>query len=662
MAIKITNPGVLSLPQAPALAGGSFELYAQSTAQRRYAYLNANFSQPAPYQNSFDANGHPIDHLWVENDSLDVVFRDRDGNELGRRPLAECITQIDSMSYTSSLLQLTAEGEQPGVAPAQITDLAASLSGTTATLTWTANGGVVSVYRRNVSIGGKFVSVASSIAGDATSYQDEHLSLSTQYEWRIVASNADGFSVPSNVVTLTTANPISLPALISDLAASGITGGETTLTWTPNGGTIDLYRRNVSLLGPYVKVKAGISGAASSTTDTGLESGTFYEWVVTATNSRGTSGFSNVAFSNAPADVGYSYLQPLQDKTGVWIDNAGTWAPETPEPPESLVAGYYFNAGDTMAPVINGFSWETTTNDIEEPAGQTEAGVRFTWPGEPDPREDSTFERRCAFDEQDTVYFRMRFFVPENYFHRSCVVIRLTGDMSSWQVGDTVVAADGTSEGTIYWIDTTTNQDVWLLFADNSLYGDGVWTGNVTNSTRSSTLASTRIGQEASNNKVMAIWCDGPEPGDEYSNNGASPTVVYEMESDGQGGSRLYYHFGADNQVVGTLPNSTSAQVDFIRPQDAGTWMELVVGLTHATSEAAADGVIETYLKRDAEPSFTRVHQQTNALIGPRAAAQNAKFQAAYLWGYWNSGVQNTTYIHVSEAELHNAKPTILGA
>jgi len=352
-------------------------------------------------------------------------------------------------------------------------------------------------------------------------------------------------------------------------------------------------------------------------------------------------------------------MTAICDARGIVIGGP-PWSSESrkvpPEPEVSLVAGYYFNDGDTMLPVRNGFSWETTTNDIDTPDGQTETGVKFTWPGDPDPRGDSSFERRFAFAEQNTLYFRMRFFIPENYFHRSCLVIRLTGDYSAWEVGDIVQADDGESTGTIYWKAVTANgQEMWLLFAENALYGDGVWTGTVTNLTKDLSLPSVRGGGEGSNNKILALWCDG------YSNAGASPTCVWELESDGAGGSQLYYHFGADNQVVGMLDNSTSAYVDFIRPEDFGSTFELVVRLTHATSEAAADGIIETYVKREAESVFTRVFSQTNALIGPRAAAGGAQWQNGYLWGYWNSGVQDTTYIHVFETELHDSRPAILG-
>lgn len=344
------------------------------------------------------------------------------------------------------------------------------------------------------------------------------------------------------------------------------------------------------------------------------------------------------------------YITPVLTDDG-WRFNSDGVYPD-PEPGENLVAGYYFNDGDTKADDKNGFSWDSGTGTYNSPAGETEIGLQFTWAAQPDPTDDWSAEERFTFTEQDTVYIYTRFFIPANYFHRRVSVLTVAGDISAWQVGDALLGADSISTSSIYLIDGTT---VYTLFSQNPSSNDA-WSGSVTNVTRSQSRTSTRQPSESDNNKVMAIWCDG------YSSLGQSPSVVWEMRSNGTGGSDLYYHWSTDGTGTGYAPGSNSPEVSFITDDDLGTWMELIFRVTMASTEIAADGIIETWLKREGETEFTRIHNQTDATIGPRAAASDAIWQAGYFWGYSNSGYKEETKIHVSEVELYDGLPAHLGA
>jgi hypothetical protein len=316
-----------------------------------------------------------------------------------------------------------------------------------------------------------------------------------------------------------------------------------------------------------------------------------------------------------------------------------------PKPVE--IGTFRFDVADTMALVKNGFGWESGGGEtIDTAAGETEKGVRYTFAAQPNPSDDSIAEKRFYFTEMGELCFKMRFHVPANYFHRACLNVSVVGDISAWQIGDSILGGDGTSTATIYWID---GFNVFLLFAENDLQGAPIWTANITNVTRAQVRASTRVSNEANNNKLLAFWCDG------YSYTGASPSIAWELRADMNGGSLLYYHFGADYQVVGTLPNSTSPLVEFIRPSDSNKWFDMIIYMDMASTEIAEDGVIKTFLQREGETGYTQLHTQANAKIGARAAGGNARFQHGYCHGWSNSGFQQETIFRDSIISLNNS-------
>jgi len=310
---------------------------------------------------------------------------------------------------------------------------------------------------------------------------------------------------------------------------------------------------------------------------------------------------------------------------------------------ENYVAEYRFYQSATYAQVKNGFAW-SGSKTIGTPAGETEKGGLFTFNGNPDPRVQPTVEQRYSFNQMNEFWIKKRFFVPANYFHRSFTEFTVTGDMSSWQRGDSLLANNGVDTGKVEYISGTY---LAVLFPTNPFNAN--WDGNITNVTRSQTLTCDRTGIWPDNNKFHALWCD------DYSFHGASPTIVWELRASNDGGSNIYYHFGADFQVVGTLPNSTSTAVTFIRPADFGKWFDWIAHVKMATTEAAEDGIIEHWVRREGESSYTKLHHQTNAKIGARAAASGAQFQNGYCHGYQNTGYFETTTLCDSHFILASA-------
>lgn len=350
--------------------------------------------------------------------------------------------------------------------------------------------------------------------------------------------------------------------------------------------------------------------------------------------------------------------QTNQNKLGVWTANTNgdKWtslypAGNRPNTQTAPTHAYYFNAGDTMAMNKNGMTWTATTT-IETPAGETEAGARFEWPASADPRGQNSFERHFDFPQKSEFWLRTRFYIPPNYFHRFVLSLIITGDISTWQVGDVILSGDAPHRGTINFID---GQEIFILFAGHWQYGSGTWTANITNLTRNEVRASTRNGAWDAGRKFMALYCDG------YSGLGQSPTIVLGLLPDEFGNSVIDFSYSGDGSGTGQLPNSRSETRMFITLQDRDSWFEFCIHVKQATAEAALDGQIELFYKKDGWTSWRTLLTQYDAQIGPRAAsAGDDRFRQGYLFGYWNSVEAVNTLIHVSEVEVFSTKPNYL--
>lgn len=107
MSFKITDPDAFESAGDAALAHGSFALYRIGTHIRAYASTDEHLMQNAPFENTLDASGLPVDHLWVDApESYTVVFRRSDGVEVSRGPL------VDSLGALSPLERLNEQVSQ----------------------------------------------------------------------------------------------------------------------------------------------------------------------------------------------------------------------------------------------------------------------------------------------------------------------------------------------------------------------------------------------------------------------------------------------------------------------------------------------------------------------------------------------------------------------
>jgi hypothetical protein len=229
------------------------------------------------------------------------------------------------------------------------------------TLNWSASGGAAGyVVKRGLTPGGPYEILTTNTT---TIYVDTAVVNGTTYYYVISAFNGLGESSDSTEVIGT---PKAAPnGLIT-------TGGSNQITvqWNafPDAVSYTVGRSDVSG-GPYAQVASGITGLTY--TDTGLNSGRFYYYVVTAQLAGGESGQSAEA-------------------SGVTIPGAPTLT-------ASLFAATSFKLSWTIAdPVISGFAIEESLDgSIFQEIAQVPAATRVYYVGGVFPSESRTYRVRA---------------------------------------------------------------------------------------------------------------------------------------------------------------------------------------------------------------------------------------------------------------------------
>lgn len=181
-------------------------------------------------------------------------------------------------------------GGTTGNPPAAPTGLTATAGNQQIALSWTASTNATSYnVLRSTTNGGSYSSVATGVT--TTSYTDTGLTNGTAYYYVVTATNSYGTSGNSNQASATPSLPA--PAAPTNLTATA-GNQQVALSWTAstNASSYNVLRSTTNG-GSYSSIATGVT--TTSYTDTGLTNGTTYYYVVTATNSGGTSGDSNQA-------------------------------------------------------------------------------------------------------------------------------------------------------------------------------------------------------------------------------------------------------------------------------------------------------------------------------------------------------------------------------
>lgn len=187
-----------------------------------------------------------------------------------------------------------------------------------ATITWAPSTGAESyTVKRATTSGGPYTVIASGLT--ETTYNDTSVATGTSYYYIVTAVNpADGESLASTEASITTPTSWAPAAPIGLLAAPNAM--QVGLTWNAvANATSYTVRRSTTSGSGYTNLVTGVTG--TSFNDTSALIGTTYYYVVTATNTGGTSAESSQASGAVVMPVGW---WKMNDTTGLVATNSGS--------------------------------------------------------------------------------------------------------------------------------------------------------------------------------------------------------------------------------------------------------------------------------------------------------------------------------------------------
>lgn len=160
-------------------------------------------------------------------------------------------------------------------------------------LAWSDNANNETGFEIWRSTNGTDFSLRTTEAANATSWSDTGLTSSTQYWYKVLATNTGGDSAFSNTDSATTA--MTPPNAPSSLSATTVSNAQIDLAWTDNSNDETGFEVWRSTDGTNFSLRTTETANTTSWSDTGLASITQYWYKVLAMNTGGDSGYSNTA-------------------------------------------------------------------------------------------------------------------------------------------------------------------------------------------------------------------------------------------------------------------------------------------------------------------------------------------------------------------------------
>jgi fibronectin type 3 domain-containing protein len=190
-------------------------------------------------------------------------------------------------------VQYTTPGSNPPNAPSGLT--ATPAGNTQIDLGWTDNSGDEDHFEIERAVGAGSYSLLVTLNPNVTSYSDTGLNPSTQYSYRVRATNVNGASAYSTPATATTSG--SAPNTPINLAAVPASAGQIDLTWDDGGGSPTSYLVEQSPNGSTGWQQIGVTSSTSFSAS-GLNAATTYWFRVRASNTNGTSAYTTPVFAS----------------------------------------------------------------------------------------------------------------------------------------------------------------------------------------------------------------------------------------------------------------------------------------------------------------------------------------------------------------------------
>jgi len=194
--------------------------------------------------------------------------------------------------------------------------------------------------------GSSWSTIVANTTTTSTTYSDTGLSVDTQYYYRVSGLNSDGSSSASSVASNATK-----PNPPTSLTATPASATQINLSWSAPSGTIRGYKieRESPVGGGFSVIVANTTTSATSYSNTGLTSGTQYNYRVTALGKLGSISSPSNTASQYPWSKTTGNVRLANQTVGDVIQINGTFTLSVASPTPVIIKNAEIYANGTLA-------------------------------------------------------------------------------------------------------------------------------------------------------------------------------------------------------------------------------------------------------------------------------------------------------------------------